>query len=227
LRWSPRPPHPLPTMKFRKGHRLPASRLRAAVETMPRHSREAMLRGLDSGPIIAGAYADSRTGGICPMLAAHRNGGRTDLSSFARSWDFFTGARRPRLATRRELQTLRSYLEMSLIDSQYGTHEPMTVVADRLRAERARWRAEAHAEAEIPARQPSRERGPLADTRETDRSAELRDRRGWAWIRPTKSYDEYRRRIAAASEQFGEQRAAELLGSQDQVANCDGSPGRV
>jgi hypothetical protein len=202
-------------MKFRKGHRLPASRLRSAVESMPRHSREAMLRGLDSGPIIAGAYADARTGGICPMLAAHRNGGRTDLSNFARTWDFFTGARRPRLATRRELRTLRSYLEMSLIDSEYATHEPMSVVADRLRAERSRWRREAAA-AESERTTPATERRrskPMLDTGETDRSAELNDRRGWAWIRPTRSYDEYRRRIAAASEQFGEQRATELLGS--------------
>ena len=198
-------------MKFRKGHRLPASRLRAAVESMPRHSREAMLRGIDSNPIIAGAYADARTGGVCPMLAAHRHGGRTDLSSFARTWDFFTGARRPRLATRRELRTLRSYLEMSLIDSQHGVHEPMTIVAERLRAERARWRAEARSEPVAPA---ERQRMPVSETGETDRSAELRDRRGWSWIRPTRSYDEYRRRIAAASEQFGEQRAAELLGSE-------------
>jgi hypothetical protein len=212
-------------MKFRKGHRQPASRLRAAVEAMPRRSREAMLRGLDSGPIIAGAYSDSSSGGICPMLAAHRNGGRTDLSNFARTWDFFTGARRPRLATRRELRTLRSYLEMSLVDSDYSAHEPMSVVADRLRAERKRWRDEA-AQVDV-ASEPVRPTEPMADTGETDRTAELRSRRGWAWIRPTRSYDEYRRRIAAASEQFGEQRAAELLGSDAQVANCEGSPGRV
>ena len=27
------------------------------------------------------------------MLAAHRNGGRTSLASFARAWDRYTGAR--------------------------------------------------------------------------------------------------------------------------------------
>ena len=52
-------------------------------------------------------------------------------------------------------------------------------------------------------------------TGERDRGAELRRRRGWAWIRPTRSYDEYRRRIAAASEQLAEQRAAELLAERD------------
>lgn len=206
-------------MKFRKGHRLPAARLRAAVDSMPRHSRVAMLRGLDAGPIIAGAYADPKTGGICPMLAAHRNGGRTDLSSFARCWDFFTGARRPRLATRREIRTLRSYLEMSLIDRPYS-EEPISVVADRLRAERESWRCEA---AEMPAADtPAADttdrpdgRPRPADTGERDRGHELRRRRGWAWIRPTRSYDEYRRRIAHASEQLGEQRASELLAERD------------
>ena len=40
------------------------------------------------------------------MLAAHRNGGRTSLASFARAWDRYTGApRRPRPATERELNT--------------------------------------------------------------------------------------------------------------------------
>jgi hypothetical protein len=201
-------------VKFRKGHRLPASRLRAAVDSMPRHSREAMLRGIDSNRIIAGAYADPTSGGVCPMLAAHRNGGRTDLSSFARCWDFFTGARRPRLATRREIRTLRSYLEMSLIDTPYA-EEPISVVADRLRAEREGWRREAELEVEVPAELPPEERPAPPPTGERDRGPELRRRRGWAWIRPTRSYDEYRRRIAHASEQLGEQRAAELLAERD------------
>ncbi len=201
-------------VKFRKGHRLPAARLRAAVDSMPRHSREAMLRGLDSSPIIAGAYADSKSGGICPMLAAHRNGGRTDLSSFARCWDFFTGARRPRLATRREIRTLRSYLEMSLIDMPYP-EQPISVVAERLRAEREAWRREVEAVPLDPEPAIERERSLPVPTGERDRSHELRRRRGWSWIRPTRSYDEYRRRIARASEQMGEQRAAELLAERD------------
>jgi hypothetical protein len=89
---------------------------------MPRDAREAMLRGIDDNTIIVGAYTDPSSGGICPMLAAHRNGGRTDLASFARSWDRYTDARRPRLATSREVRTLRSLLELSLItDESTGT----------------------------------------------------------------------------------------------------------
>ncbi len=51
--------------------------------------------------IIVGAYVEA--GGRCPMLAAHRCGGRTDFISFARSWDRFARAGRARAATEREL----------------------------------------------------------------------------------------------------------------------------
>ena len=95
-----------------------------------------MLRGIDENPIIVGAYTDKR-GGVCPMLAAHRNGGRTSFASFARAWDDFTGVtKRPRRATRREVHTLRSYLEMSLISDDLAG--PSLVEAAReIRAERA------------------------------------------------------------------------------------------
>jgi hypothetical protein len=109
-------------------------RLRRAVDAMPRASREAMLRGIDDNTIIVGAYTDPRSGGICPMLAAHRNGGRTDLASFARSWDRYTDARRPRPATRREIRTLRSLLEMSLIADDSA--ESLTGAAAEIRAAR-------------------------------------------------------------------------------------------
>ena len=90
-------------------------RLRTTVDALPRHTREAMLRGIDTNRIVVGAYT-LRDGGICPMLAAHRNGGRTNFASFARAWDDFTGVtKRPRRATRREVRTLRSYLELSLL----------------------------------------------------------------------------------------------------------------
>ena len=47
--------------------------LRAAVDSLPVQTREAMLDGVRTRRIIAGAYTD-RDGGVCPMLAAHRNG---------------------------------------------------------------------------------------------------------------------------------------------------------
>src|SRR5437764_1522477 len=91
-----------------------AAELRQAIDCLPERTRRAMLDGIDSNPIIVGAYTDNE-GGICPMLAAHRNGGRTSLASFARAWDRYTGAYEgARPATRRELRTLRAMLEASL-----------------------------------------------------------------------------------------------------------------
>jgi hypothetical protein len=74
-----------------------------------------MLQGLQRyDRIIVGAYSD-RSGGVCPMLAAHRCGGRTDFRSFARAWDRFTGAgRRARRASEREVRTLCAQIEASL-----------------------------------------------------------------------------------------------------------------
>ena len=97
---------------MRRRHR-PSEDLRIAVDCLPAETRVAMLEGIARWPIIVGAYTDRR-GGVCPMLAAHRCGGRTDFLAFARAWDFFTHARRPRRATERELGTLIAYLDASL-----------------------------------------------------------------------------------------------------------------
>src|SRR5947209_19072134 len=94
-----------------------------------------MLEGLGDNRIIVGAYTD-RKGGICPMLAAHRNGGRTNLASFARAWDRYTGAKRPRLATRREVRTLSALLQGSLAED-ISDGESIAAAAAQIRAERA------------------------------------------------------------------------------------------
>ncbi len=95
-----------------------------------------MLRGIAANRIIVGAYVDPSSGGICPMLAAHRNGGRTDLASFARAWDEYTDARRPRRATRREVAQLRSLLEDNLDFDSELDRTPIAVLAAQLRSER-------------------------------------------------------------------------------------------
>ena len=121
---------------MRRTSRDPERRLRAAVERLPHHTKEAMLRGIASNRIIVGAYVDSASGGICPMLAAHRNGGRTDVAAFARAWDEYTRPRRPRRATRREVAKLRSLLEQSLdIDTSFD-HLSIAEIAAQIRAER-------------------------------------------------------------------------------------------
>jgi len=52
---------------------------------------------------------------VCPMLAAHRCGGRTSFVSFAHAWDRFANARRARRATPRELRVLEGELRASLL----------------------------------------------------------------------------------------------------------------
>ena len=71
--------------------RRPAQELRVAIEWLPIDTKRAMLDAIEHNRIIVGAYTD-RDGGVCPMLAAHRNGGRTNLASFARAWDRYTHA---------------------------------------------------------------------------------------------------------------------------------------
>jgi hypothetical protein len=200
----------------RRRDRNPAERLRFAVEALPKRTREAMLRGIDSNPIIVGAYVD-RDGGVCPMLAAHRNGGRTSLASFARAWDRYTGAKRPRRATRRELRTLRSLLEASHSGDGLTESGSIAEAAAQIRAERA-----AIAEREALACDSPESATPLRpddwtismhrrlDTGERHRAHELRDRLRWSWMRPARRYEDYRDLLAAAEEQLAEQRSAAL-----------------
>jgi hypothetical protein len=115
----------------------PARDLRTAIDCLPLTSRKAMLGGVESNRIIVGAYTD-RSGGVCPMLAAHRNGGRTSLASFARAWDRYTGvrSRRPRPATDRELTTLRTMLEASIALDELPTVSEVVQEAKAMRAAR-------------------------------------------------------------------------------------------
>jgi hypothetical protein len=147
-----------------------------------------MLEGIRSNPIIAGAYTDAN--GICPMLAAHRAGGRTDCIAFARAWDRFTlGSSKRRLARRatpRELLILRTHLEASLLNDDGSAPDLAAAVA----AHRAL--IERRAPDERPER-PRRERPRPGDP---DRGRELRERHGWAWMRVVRRYDDYERALA-------------------------------
>jgi len=93
--------------------RSPHDDLRLAIDCLPERTRLAMLEGIRGNEIIVGAYTD-RVGGVCPMLAAHRNGGRTNFISFAKAWDAFARVKRPRKATQREVRILETMLEASL-----------------------------------------------------------------------------------------------------------------
>jgi hypothetical protein len=194
---------------MRRRDRNPAERLRLAVQALPRPTGEAMLRGIASNPIVVGAYVDRDSGGICPMLAAHRNGGRTNLASFARAWDRYTGAKRPRLATRRELRTLRALLESTLADNASDGGSIATAAA-QIRAERAELAARQARCAEAdPAAVPEPAEASIrirhrTDTGERHRASELRDRLRWSWMRPARRYEEFQDLLAAAEEQLAE-----------------------
>jgi hypothetical protein len=127
-------------MRNRRRQSSPIERLRLAIDCMPVATREAMLQAVQAGErMIAGAYVD-RQGGTCPMLAAHRRGGRTDFISFAHSWDRFTRASKARAATPREVRILAAQLEASL-ESITGTELDMAIKAHReLRSRRLRSR---------------------------------------------------------------------------------------
>ena len=116
--------------------------LRLAIDCLPLRTREAMLAGIRSHEIIVGAYSD-RAGGVCPMLAAHRCGGRTSFISFARAWDRFARAKRARAATGRELSALEAHLMASILaesaDADLGgaIAEHQTLVRERKAGEAA------------------------------------------------------------------------------------------
>lgn len=165
--------------------RHPIEDLRTAIDCLPVESRVAMLHGVRSNDIIVGAYTDRR-GGICPMLAAHRCGGRTDFLSFARSWDRFAGAKgRSRRASERELRILTTHLEASLLAEQRSDLQGAIDDHRRLTATRPA------ATEKTAARRSERVRPG-----DPDRSHELRGRPGWAWLRPFRRLDDYERALA-------------------------------
>src|SRR3954451_23640156 len=104
-------------------------RLHQAVDELPRAARQAMLEAVKSGGLIVGAYTDPK--GICPILATHRRGARTDVGHFPSAWDEFARARRPRLASHRELEILAAMLEESLAGTDL---EPLLVAQGSLTA---------------------------------------------------------------------------------------------
>ena len=186
---------------MRRRDRNPAERLRFAVEAC-RAAPGRRCCAASTPTRSSSAPTSTATGGICPMLAAHRNGGRTSLASFARAWDRYTGAKRPRRGDPpRGRARSRSLLESSLdrgdldaarLDRRGGRPDPR-------RARRARG-----------ARRARRRSAPPGHRRAPPRR-ELRDRLHWSWMRPARRYDEFRDLLAAAEEQLAEQRAAELL----------------
>jgi hypothetical protein len=178
--------------------------LRLAIECLPTETKIAMLEGLCANQIIVGAYSDEN--GICPMLAAHRAGGRTSFISFAKAWDRFafreSRGRTARRATSRELLVLRSHLEASLLSEDGPAPELAAAIAEH-RALMEQRPARARPGDRDRGRELRRRPGDPDRSRELrrrpgdpDRSRELRKRPGWSWMRVVRRYDEYERALA-------------------------------
>jgi hypothetical protein len=91
--------------------------LRRSIDVLPERTRKAMLVGLGNNTVITGAFAASKDG-ACPMMAAHREGGRTSCCTFPEAWDKFTGVYGRHIireATPYEVQILCEEIQASLV----------------------------------------------------------------------------------------------------------------
>jgi hypothetical protein len=162
---------------MRRRRRANIEELRMAIDCLPARTREAMLEGIRTNEIIVGGYTDGQ-GGVCPMLAAHRAGGRTNFIYFAKAWDRFASAEhRTRRATERELLILTSHLEASLLDEAGPAPELAQAIAE-------------HNELLGRRAEPAPDRAGGAD-----RGQELKRRPGWAWMRVVRRYDDFERAL--------------------------------
>jgi hypothetical protein len=122
--------------------------LRRSIDVLPERTRKAMLIGLGNNTVITGAFAASGQG-ACPMMAAHREGGRTSCCTFPEAWDKFTGVygrHIVREATPYEIQILCEEIEASL--------QPLpNVLSDAIAEHQAIVQARRQ-EAEVAAQQP-------------------------------------------------------------------------
>lgn len=175
----------------------PIDELRSAVERLSPNTRAAMLAAVrcPATRIIAGGYVE-RGGGVCPLLAAHRRGGRTHddgtaSSPFAAVWDRFTAT--PRGAPRPIEPAERRVLEDLLVSS---------LARERRRREAAerRERETREAVAKVRTGRAATLEALLSAPGDRNRAQDLARRAGWAWLGIYRRYDDYRAALAATGE---------------------------
>ena len=134
---------------------------------MPLETKRAMRDAIEVNSIIVGGYTD-RDGGVCPMLAAHRHGGRTSFASFARAWDKYTRAgNTPRRASEREVRTLKTMLDASIaIDDVQGGMVLGDAIADHRQVQVERALREEHADVPLNLEDLLDQAAPARDERE-------------------------------------------------------------
>jgi hypothetical protein len=169
-----------------------------------------MLDGISANDIIVGAYSTRE--GICPMLAAHRAGGRTNLIAFAKAWDRlgFRDARsgRARRATERELLILKAHLEASLLAEDAPVGELAAARSEHLDLVAHRERERAAVSGSKRHRAGPESRQPRGGPRPSDERPgeplpipEPGDRPGWSWTRAARRDDECDRLLTRLEEQ--------------------------
>jgi hypothetical protein len=183
---------------MRRAAKDPAEELPRAIEELAVTTRAAMLEAVrcSATRLIAGSYV-APGGGICPLLAAHRRGGRphdgsTGVSAFAGVWDRYTGARTgdPRPIEQAERQMLEGLLVASLAREQRRREAAG-------RRERRDWEARG-AVARVRAGRGARLEALLSAEGDQNRAQELARRAGWAWLGVYRRYDDYRAAVAEA-----------------------------
>ncbi|HEV2777057.1 MAG TPA: hypothetical protein VGV90_15815 [Solirubrobacteraceae bacterium] len=117
-----------------------------------------MLHGLGNNTVITGAFAASNQG-ACPMMVAHREGGRTSCCTFPEAWDKFTGVygrQIVREATPYEVQILCEEIQASLVPLPNVLSD---AIAEHQAIVEAR-RQEAEVAAQTPVVQPEEVKAP-------------------------------------------------------------------
>jgi hypothetical protein len=148
---------------------LAVADLRRSIDLLPERTRQAMLSGVMSNTVITGSFSDGT--GVCPMLAAHRNGGRTACVSFPEAWDTFCGVHGrgiTRQATQEEVGVLRMQIQESL--SYQGDTMLADAITDHL-ASVERRRRQARNESDAPLDLT----GAINEHRETTRQRRTRE----------------------------------------------------
>ncbi len=134
--------------------------LRRSIDVLPERTRKAMLIGLGNNTVITGAFGGGD--GACPMMAAHREGGRTSVCSFPQAWDKFCGVAGRQIvrpATEYEVVILRREIEASLETVAETTATFFAdAIAEHKAAVEARERDEILAAQETPAEATRRRR---------------------------------------------------------------------
>jgi hypothetical protein len=140
--------------------RGPAQELRATIDRLPLHVRQAVLDGIKGQRIIAGAHADG-SGGVCPMVAADihlpwrevNKSSVTTAQEAARAWDRYADASgSSHTATKRQLLALTAMLEVSILQETSRLEMPLSDAIAEYERARSRRRAP---EIEIPTAAPA------------------------------------------------------------------------